>query len=491
MATIQDVFSHIYTTEAHLGDVAVKNGQIILCTDSEKLYIDHGTTRVSTSDVVYVENEAALPLAPLDKFYITQDTGDIFCYLNGEWKKLNNSDISVGDGLAGDGSTDSPITLDLTGYTTADAVNIKSIASVALVGGSAAEFGIGNSGVKAGDTGLTLESNVGIQIGKTSNTNIALQGSVLTWNGAGLNTANGLVMLNTSGKIDSGLLPEQAAVNIDNYTSNNTIKLTSTAGAVNLISNTGEVGLYSGSTSHIKANVDTIELTATTLSFNGNDQNVAGGIAVINKSTGKLPESILPDTGLSSVAVGSGLSGDGTTDSPLSLDLTSYTSTGGININSASNTIRLGGAGVTIAASTVNIGDNGGITYVNGALILDSSAASPISIGSSSVNTAHGLVQLDENGKVPTNLLPEMSQSWTKTTLNQSDFTTADDTYGGSYKELDGVCSVEVYDSNGYKVEFDVKCDFTNNKTRVYIPSGLTAATISNWTLLYLAKTIA
>lgn len=91
MATIQDVFSHIYTTEAHLGDVAVKNGQIILCVDSEKLYIDHGTTRVSTSDVVYVENEAALPLAPLDKFYITQDTGDIFFYLNGEWKKLNDT----------------------------------------------------------------------------------------------------------------------------------------------------------------------------------------------------------------------------------------------------------------------------------------------------------------------------------------------------------------------------------------------------------------
>jgi hypothetical protein len=57
--------------------------------------------------------------------------------------------------------------------------------------------------------------------------------------------------------------------------------------------------------------------------------------------------------------------------------------------------------------------------------------------------------------------------------------------------ELNGICSVEVYDADGYKVEFDVKCDFTGNKTRIYIPSGLTADTISNWTLLYLAKTIA
>ena len=88
MATIQDVFSHVYTTEASLSKVPVKNGQIILCTDSEKLYIDHGTTRVSTSDVVQVENQEALPLAPLDKLYITKDTCDVYFYINDEWKKI-------------------------------------------------------------------------------------------------------------------------------------------------------------------------------------------------------------------------------------------------------------------------------------------------------------------------------------------------------------------------------------------------------------------
>lgn len=629
MATIQDVFSHIYTTEAHLGDVAVKNGQIILCVDSEKLYIDHGTTRVSTSDVVYVENEAALPLAPLDKFYITQDTGDIFFYLNGEWKKLNDtfrdytafevyandtiispgehaelgtitveipvqmtetfalrtttpeadSDVVIdwGDGTVqkvkdgehggytgpdGEGryiakmthtyaatgkyvvkvygkdyfclshapshvsdasnmqcrilADDLPIASHLTNLTafaygtlklvtvqcasykylhrttnhaqmftndknllsvtgfedlvmisrgaegcfqfcenmhTCDfngvlcsnnpramyamyqncyalAINIGTFFPTKFVSRALnftntfthmhAMTGTVDPNQFWGDPNIDwqgfsncfygcsdkIRSQVPTSWGGTSSTEIVgdLPVAKLSLNGTLPNTANGLLMLNASGKVDSSFLPPQAAVNIDNYTSNNTIKLTSTAGAVNLISNTGEVGLYSGSTSHIKANVDTIELTATTLSFNGNDQNVAGGIAVIDKSTGKLPESILPDTGLSSVAVGSGLSGDGTTDSPLSLDLTSYTSTGGINLNSASNTIRLGGAGVTIAASTVNIGDNGGVTHVNGALILDSSAASPISIGSASVNTAHGLVVLGSDGKIPTTL---------------------------------------------------------------------------------------
>lgn len=837
MATIQDVFSHIYTTEAHLGDVPVKNGQIILCADSEKLYIDHGTTRVSTSDVVQVENQEALPLAPLDKFYITQDTKDIFFYINGTWAKLtdtitdytafnvyahdtaipagynavfdetfmvevpasmthkfiirsrqnkNLQDVMVnwGDGAitslkdddvpwetVGDRrytvshtySTPGTYTVKVYGttffgiwhYDTTENILCEALTLYLPVSSRHQNLGdflrgsqcltwlecglstflnkndlwglcqncrnltralgfsalpkmysqkrifdgcinltttdfVFSSSIDTPDgyayafhncekltrslkdffpsvgflckkidftqtfqntplitwsdevpqklwkdptiewvnTNLTfdgcsdnLRSHIPTSWGGTSTAEIVgnLPVPKLSLNGTLPNTANGLLMLNASGKVDSSLLPEQAATNIDNYTSNNTIKLTSTAGAVDLISNTGEVGLYSGSTSHIKANVDTIELTATTLSFNGNDQNVAGGIAVIDKSTGKLPESILPDTGLNSVAVGSGLSGDGTTDSPLSLDLTSYTSTGGINLNSASNTIRLGGAGVTIAASTVNIGDNGGITYVNGALILDSSAASPISIGSSSVNTAHGLVvlgsdgkipttlydatidlsdyqtngpikltttsntgdgsgnitittseniilkggvydkieignatmhitseaavlingqsgfvfqsngtdvisessghltladgdiningtlhyngasvnaanglvQLDDNGKILASQLPEMTQSWTKVTINQSSFATSDDTYGGSYYELDGICSVEVYDADGYKVEFDVKCDFTNSKTRIYIPSGLTADTISNWTLLYLAKTIA
>lgn len=657
MANISDVFSHIYTTEANLSAVPAKNGQIILCVDSGKLYIDHRTTRVSTSDVVYVENEVALPLAPLDKFYITQDTGDIFFYLNGEWKKLNDtfrdytafevyandtiispgehevlgtitveipvqmtetfalrtttpeadSDVVVdwGDGTiqkvkdgehggytgpddegryiakmthtygtagkytvkvyghdyfclshapshASDASNmqcrilsdDLPIASHLTNLTafaygtlklvtvqcasykylhrttnhaqmftndknllsvtgfedlvmisrgaegcfqfcenmhTCDfngvlcsnnpramyamyqncyalAINIGTFFPTKFVSRALnftntfthmhAMTGTVDPNQFWGDPNIDwqgfsncfygcpdeIRSQVPTSWGGTSSAEIVgnLPVAKLSLNGTLPNTANGLLMLNASGKIDSSFLPPQAAVNIDNYTSNNTIKLTSTAGSIDLISNTGEVGLYSGNTSHIKANVDTIELTATTLSFNGNDQNVAGGIAVIDKSTGKLPESILPDTGLSSVAVGSGLSGNGTTDSPLSLDLTSYTSTGGINLNSASNTIRLGGAGVTIAASTVNIGDNGGVTHVNGTLILDSSAASPISIGSASVNTAHGLVVLGSDGKIPTTLYDATIDLSDYQTNGPIKLTTTSNTGGGS-----------------------------------------------------------
>lgn len=778
MATIQDVFSHIYTTEAHLGDVAVKNGQIILCTDSEKLYIDHGTTRVGVADIVQVENYDALPLAPLDKLYITKDTGDIFFYINGAWKKLTNviSDYTAFEVYATDTEIAAGSVDDVTGLTYAEAVPAGMTHHFALrtdvAASKAAEadvvvdwgdgvretfadaYGVDTqdwesdreviyrmrhtyaapgryivtiSGkdywnfcspvedVGSGEyilsrvfdvdlpvascvtnltmacrwaqkllrvripTGLDLFANrhnvtflfkgcrnlveaIGMKtkfryardvscmfedcdnltttdfelpvevlkptgyqrvyfgcgklavdintlLPKTGFANrkvdlystfyncAALTGTVpadilwrdssklwsaeaafggcsdairaqvptswggtstdeiisdlpvakLSLNGTLPNTANGLVMLNASGKVDSSLLPEQAATNIDNYTSNNTIKLTSTAGAVDLISNTGEVGLYSGSTSHIKANVDTIELTATTLSFNGNDQNVAGGIAVIDKSTGKLPESILPEiagTDLSNYVGGVDITATGATyirngqtgDYALLIGMDQYY---GLNItNTSSKEITLaatldGEGTINLVAPTLKMKttltgthffayDADHISVIHGTEVDLTGGSSSLSIhnglsmivakggfginasgknilltcdqlylNNHRLNSANGLVQLNDSGKVPTNLLPEMSQSWTKQTISQSSFTTDDSTYGGKYMELNGICSVEVYDADGYKVEFDVKCDFTGMKTRIYIPSGLTAATISNWTLLYLAKSIA
>lgn len=842
MATIQDVFSHIYTTEAHLGDVAVKNGQIILCTDSEKLYIDHGSNRVSISDVVQVETQTALPLAPLDKFYITQDTGDVYFYINDEWKKLTDtikdytafevyandsvippgehevlgtitveipvqmtetfalrtttpeadSDVVVdwGDGTIqkvkdgehggytgpdGEGryiakmthtygtagkytvkvyghdyfclshapshvsdasnmqcrilADDLPIASHLTNLTafaygtlklvtvqcasykylhrttnhaqmftndknllsvtgfedlvmisrgaegcfqfcenmhTCDfngvlcsnnpramyamyqncyalAINIGTFFPTKFVSRALnftntfthmhAMTGTVDPNQFWGDPNIDwqgfsncfygcpdeIRSQVPTSWGGTSSAEIVgdLPVAKLSLNGTLPNTANGLVMLNASGKIDSSFLPPQAAVNIDNYTSNNTIKLTSTAGAVNLISNTTEAAMYSG-TAHVKANVDSVELQGTNLKFNSNVQNTAGGVVVLD-GNGKIPTTLYDQAegGLTSVntgnAINTGLTGDGTANSPISLNLSNYgtgnaislTSAGGFTFkigtvtvmtlntdanahfathtylaenpeanvyfhgnatNTANGLVVLGADGkipTTLYDATIDLSDyqtngpikltttsntgdgSGDITITTSEnIILKGGVYDKIEIGNAtmhitseaavlingqsgfvfqrngtdvisessshltladddiningnlryngaSINTANGLVQLDETGKILASLLPEMSQSWTKQTISQSNFSTEDNTYGGKYMELNGICSVEVYDANGYKVEFDVKCDFTNSKTRIYIPSGLTADTISNWTLLYLAKSIA
>lgn len=651
MATIQDVFSHIYTTEAHLGDVPVKNGQIILCTDSEKLYIDHGTTRVSTSDVVQVDNQEALPLAPLDKLYITKDTGDIFFYINGAWEKINQSDISVGAGLSGNGSSSSPLQLDIKNYSSTDNINLTSSNQVNVTGTNSISLlsNDNQSSIEISATGIVLNSYVGVTINSQGNalsfatgTNPSGERDIYLDNHS-MNTAGGFAVVDlTTGKLPIGIIPDVTGdINIDNYTSNSTIRLTSTAGAVNLISNIGEVGLYSGSNVYVKVLTDTVELKATTVSLNGHAQNTSGGFVVVDSSTGKIPASIVPETagsvdlsaynGLVGItttgasAISNGASGeykftlgtnsngvilteDGSTKSitvrsmkkvsleggeisiagyPFKihsngkLELSSSQGniilnaqdsvdaniemhgTGilwnGAALNTANGLVTLNGSGkipvslydvtvdltdysvsenisikttgssstLTLDGKTINIGNPNanqvfiqglGVSlkcgedsvYISGGTATTTVVAtekfyvncpgefesvnflSNVQINNHDLNTAQGLVQLDANGKVPESLLPEIGNaSWTKVTINQSSFATSDDTYGGSYYELNGICSVEVYDANGYKVEFDVKCDFTNSKTRIYIPSGLAADTISNWTLLYLAKTIA
>ena len=490
MATIQDVFSHIYTTEAQLGDVPVKNGQIILCTDSEKLYIDHGTTRVSTSDVVQVDNQEALPLAPLDKLYITKDTGDIFFYINGAWEKINQSDISVGNGLTGNGTSSSPIKLDLSRAVMEHDCDINAQGhrfGVSLLN----EVEISATSIALSSDSLTLTAG-NVDIFTTEEDSLFIDASQILLNRHNQNAAGGFAVVDlTTGKLPIGIIPDVTGnINIDNYTSNSTIRLTSTAGAVNLISNTGEVGLYSGNTAHIKANVDTVDLKGTTLAFNGNDQNTAGGVVVLD-GNGKIPTTLYDQAegGLTSVNTGSatntGLTGDGTASSPISLDLSNYGTRNAISLTT------FGGFTFKISAATaMSINTDANVHIATHTYLAENPEANVYFHGNAT-NTANGLVVLGADGKVPSSLLPEMSQSWTKVTINQSSFATSDDTYGGSYYELNGICSVEVYDANGYKVEFDVKCDFTNSKTRIYIPSGLTADTISNWTLLYLAKSIA
>ena len=732
MATIQDVFSHIYTTEANLSSVAVKHGQIILCTDSEKFYIDHGSNRVSISDVVQVETQTALPLAPLDKFYITQDTGDVYFYINDEWKKLtdaikdytafevyaNDSVISPGEhevlgtitveipvqmtetfalrtttaeadndvvvdwgdgtiqkvkdgehggytgpddegryivkmthtyGTAGkhtvkvyghdyfclshapshvsDASNmqcriltdDLPIASHLTNLTafaygtlklvtvqcasykylhrttdhaqmftndknllsvtgfenmvmisrgaegcfqfcenmhTCDfngvlcsnnpramyamyqncyalAINIGTFFPTKFVSRALnftntftnmhAMTGTVNAKQLWGDPTIDwqgynncfygcpeeIRAQVPTAWGGTASDPVAYELAVdsITLKGHAANTANGLLILNAQGKVDNTLLPD-TSIDLSNYRQNTSIKLTSTAGAVDLISNTMEVALYSG-TAHVKANVDSVELQGTNLKFNNNAQNTAGGIVVVDKETGKIPTTLYDTTiDLSNYSAetihlhattGTAQMSAGTGDGSIQVvvqnpsenpDRATFKTYAIWDIQLDSYLTKISGVQqMDIVADgsqcpvKITAGSNGGN--------IELEASGTLKYNGANLNTANGLVQLNSDGKLPASIVPSTSPSWTKQTISQSNFSTDDNTYGGKYMELDGICSVEVYDADGYKVEFDVKCDFSGNKTRIYIPSDLAADTISNWTLLYLAKTIA
>ena len=619
MASIADVFAHIYTTENELNSVAVKNGQIILCTDSGKLYIDHVSTRIGISDIIQVENYSALPLAPLDKLYLTRDNGKLYIYVNDRWSLISLdtdindavlrypatvdpesgvvaitdgtpvTDVRIGDEIVTPDGTykkvkdtttiDNPpdgTRIKLSGLTFPDDINgtfilqsedvwkhesksywiLKYSNSWLITWTQTPPTKQNSYYYSRGDesdpwsvttwyefdgSGSPVLENIGSTITITDTLDLFEYASltpdvVKSVNGVvpddkGLVTlpdatteASGLLSAADKTKLDSlsTEIPEMSVtvgaglsgkgtsdtpltLNLSSYQTNTTISLTSTAGAVQMTSNTSESALYS-SNAFVKANIDIIEMKGDHLKFNSNDENTAGGLLVIG-ADGKIPTSLYDATiDLS----------DYQTNGPIKLTTTSNAGdgSGDITITTSENIILKGGdydkieignatMHITSEAAVLINGQSGFVFQRNGTdVISESSGYLTISdndinltgnlrYNGASVNTSNGLVQLDGTGKILASQLPEMTQSWTKVTINQSNFSTDDNTYGGKYMELDGICSVEVYDADGYKVEFDVKCDFTNSKTRVYIPSGLAADTISNWTLLYLAKTIA
>lgn len=639
MATIQDVFSHIYTTEAHLGEVPVKNGQIILCADSEKLYIDHGTTRVSTSDVVQVENQEALPLAPLDKFYITQDTKDIFFYINGTWAKLtdtitdytafnvyahdtaipagynavfdetfmvevpasmthkfiirsrqnkNLQDVMVnwGDGAitslkdddvpwetVGDRrytvshtySTPGTYTVKVYGttffgiwhYDTTENILCEALTSYLPVSSRHQNLGdflrgsqcltwlecglstflnkndlwglcqncrnltralgfsalpkmysqkrifdgcinltttdfVFSSSIDTPDgyayafhncekltrslkdffpsvgflckkidftqtfqntplitwsdevpqklwkdptiewvnTNLTfdgcsdnLRSHIPTSWGGTSTAEIVgnLPVPKLSLNGILPNTANGLLMLNASGKVDSSLLPEQAPTNIDNYTSQSTISLSSTEGSVNLA---GHNSVNLQETFGNKLTLAERGVVITTASgadvlLNEHASNSPSGFVILD-NTGKLPAvdgsqlTNLPTGAVDLSAYTGGINLNSTNDSAVAIKFNSGNPTynAGLTMNAAGVTLsgygdvalqHTGGSYLKLTSGEATLSSNASLALSAGSR-LTISASEGIYLGAAGLNTAGGLVKVGDDGKIPSSL---------------------------------------------------------------------------------------
>lgn len=148
-------------------------------------------------------------------------------------------------------------------------------------------------------------------------------------------------------------------------------------------------------------NIGTSE-TSIPIVLNGNAQNTAGGVVVLETGN-KLPAVDgsklinLPNSGLSSVSVGSGLSGNGTTENPLKVDLSNYNSSS-ISLNAPDVSI-LGG-NVIIGTGTSN-----NIYLKYGSDAPDSS----IYVNNNALNTAGGLVLLGSDGKIPEDLYDKVT----------------------------------------------------------------------------------
>ena len=600
MANIADVFSHIYTTEMNLNSVPTKNGQIILCVDSGKLYIDHNTTRIETTDIIKVENEAALPLAPLDKIYMAQDSGKLYISFDNLWHviatdvDINDAvrryqatvdnetgtvsitdgtpveDVRIGDEIVTPNGVYQKVKdgITTTGPADGSRIEVSGITSPAEVNGAyiltetenvwkheSADYWISswnnayywmisavdnaaNPGSSlfygytaspsmpwevtswtssSGATGTPVLENVASEQTVTdtidlfeyaslpvkpenivqsvngnkpdASGNVTIEtssggltsvsvGNGLTGNGTSsapvaldlsnytgaLNvtaTSNAVIRGGTSGNYDITIGDSSHGVTVYAAQNNSTVSITSfgSTGNIDLNSANINVGGSSGSTkitlrsSNVSVEPTTgggtfsvdvtssgsVKFTAGSIYFNDNASNTAGGFAIVDDD-GKLPSSILPES---------------------TIDLSNYEAPGAISLNAA-----ISGAALHLDSTGAQLEGDNSVTIQSGNGI-HLREVTGLYLNEAGLNQPEGLAQLGPDGKLPVSIIPSTSPSWTKQTISQSNFSTDDSTYGGKYMELDGICSVEVYAADGYKVEFDVKCDCTGNKTRV------------------------
>lgn len=306
-----------------------------------------------------------------------------------------------------------------------------------------------------------------------TNNNISISASNLTYNGFNTNTGNGLVEL-VDGKIPSGLYN---TTNIpDNTLLVESVSDFPTSGTNNTmyIADSSEARIYTD------GEWKNISIEAVENLDNPNQTTVPTTQAVkdyVDANAGS--------GGISSITVGSGLTGNGTSESPLSIDLSHFNTAYGIEIV-ADETLKL------ISNFSIVIGDNNVGVNIN---------APVLTFNEHDLNTAGGLAYIDEGtGKLPLSIIPDVGSAaptYTKVTINQSDFSNDDASYtlngetGGKYYELNGICDVTVTNADGYVVGLDIRYMFDTSKTRLYIPNSLASGTITNWTIVYLAKTIA
>lgn len=277
----------------------------------------------------------------------------------------------------------------------------------------------------------------------------------LKYNGADLNSANGLVKLGSDGKIPSNLYDAGGSVDLTNYVSTGQISLTTAKestlilkadanvpGYENQIILGSDTGVGEGSGVHVSlssggyfyvengygfyvgtqsafysvtmhatqfmfnAPSGQIALAASTLIYNGHEQNTGGGLAVIQED-GKLPASILPES-----------SGGG------SFDPTDYQ--GALNLNNTTDVVNVASLvsnGTNIYLSYSNVENNTivdlssnkldlGITTAGSGEKITFDLTDGINITSeiglkyngAVLNTAGGLVQVGEDGKIPSSL---------------------------------------------------------------------------------------
>ena len=88
-------------TSTEFSNLQISLGQrIIYITDAELVYIEKNGVRTQFRDIIYLNSQTDLPIAPLNKIYFTIDDGFMRYFYNGSWQILNKISQSSASGNA-------------------------------------------------------------------------------------------------------------------------------------------------------------------------------------------------------------------------------------------------------------------------------------------------------------------------------------------------------------------------------------------------------
>ena len=379
--------------------------------------------------------------------------------------------VATGEGLAGDGTEGDPITLDLSNYRA-----VESDISLYSSGPYSVKLFKSLYGITINDTGITLKSEnasilLGVDITYNDNPQNTAGGFAIVGSDGKLPSS---ILPDSS--IDLSNYSTTSNISLKTTGSSTGITLGSTNGTVSIYSGYDGNGLSIGSTScsYSGGNVSlsgrlstsvgsygagTTTINATSLtnlklrigsSGTASSANTANGLVVVG-SDGKIPGSVLPEstvdlgsytgavnitaTSNATIRAGSsgnysltlGSSGHGLTvgampNSP-TVDLSAYGSTGTVNLNSAN--INVGGSSgstkITLKSSNVSVEPTtGGGTF---SVDVTSSGSAKFTAGNiyfnnNASNTAGGFAIVEEDGKLPSSIIPVSS--------NRHPFTSSD-----------------------------------------------------------------
>lgn len=90
------VFSPIKRTRSAIDAMSIRNGQLLVSTDTGECFVDTNNSRIQIGDVVHVADELSLPLVPVAKIYFSEEDLCFFypTYEDGDlvWRRIGGND---------------------------------------------------------------------------------------------------------------------------------------------------------------------------------------------------------------------------------------------------------------------------------------------------------------------------------------------------------------------------------------------------------------